>query len=252
MKRVLFAGAGLFALAMAAQSAVAADMPRPVVKAPAMVAAPMFNWSGFYAGAHAGYGWGDTKMRDVSADTYGIGGNCDCVDWDFKGALGGVQAGYRWQVGSFVYGGELDFSFSGMQRRIPSPLLANEFFETDIKWFGTGRASLGYALDRGLIYLTGGFAYADIENRYDDPLDTNFAVSKGVKWGWTVGAGLEYAFAPNWTVRAEYLYVDLRDTRGRFFDGDPYVFEFDNRFHVARVGLNYRFASGKGPVAASY
>ena len=134
-----------------------------------------------------------------------------------------------------------------MQRRIPSPLLGNEFFETDVKWFGTGRASLAYAVDRGLIYLTGGFAYADVENRYDDPADSNFAVSKGVKWGWTVGAGLEYAFASDWTVRAEYLYVDLGDTRGSFFDGDPFDFEFDIRFHVARVGLNYRFATGKAP-----
>jgi outer membrane immunogenic protein len=246
MRFIPLTGASLFGLVVAVTPVAAADMPvkAPITKAAAL--APVFNWTGFYAGVHAGYGWGDTRIVDVG-DNYGIGSSCACFEWDFDGALGGVQAGYRWQSGSIVYGGELDFSFSGMQRRLASPLLANEFFETDIKWFGTGRVSVGYAVDRGLIYITGGFAYADVESRYDDPLDSNFAVASKVKWGGTAGAGVEYAFAPNWSLRAEYLYVDLGTIRGTFFDPGPFHFDFDNRFHVARAALNYRFATGKSP-----
>ena len=246
MKRILLTVLGL--LFLAAQPVAAADIP---VKAPAAktVVATAYNWSGSYFGGHLGYGWAKTNVNDV--DNYSFSSNCPPVcEFEFgsKGLIGGVQAGYNWQSGTFVYGTELDFSFSGINHELTNPLCCGgtESFATDVKWFGTGRVRFGVAADRALAYLTGGVAVADFESRYNDP--PSFAIASGPKWGWTAGAGLEFASAANWTWRVEYLYIDLRTARGSF-DGTPPRFDFDNRIHVARLALNYKFATGKYPVA---
>jgi outer membrane immunogenic protein len=246
MKRVLFTVLGLMFLA--AQPVAAADIP---VKAPAAqtVVATAYNWSGSYFGGHLGYGWARTHINDV--DNYSFSSACPPVcEFEFgsNGLIGGVQAGYNWQSGTFVYGAELDFSLSGINNAVTNPLCCagTESFATDVNWFGTGRVRFGVTLDRALAYLTGGVAVADFESRYNDPPSSNFAVASGIKWGWTAGAGLEFAGSTNWTWRVEYLYIDLRTARGSFDDNR---FDFDNRIHVARLALNYRFATGKYPVA---
>lgn len=249
MKRVLLAGVGLLALSFAGQPSFAADMPRPVTKAPIMVAAPMFNWTGFYVGGTVGYGWGRSTIHDI--DDFCLGaGTCPTphVNYDFNGAVGGVLAGYNWQSGNLVFGAELDFSASGMDGvriyRPPGPAR----LETDIDWFGTGRLRIGYAADRALVYLAGGFAYADVENRMTS--GSSSARSSEAKWGWTAGAGWEYALPQAWTFRLEYLFIDLEDGRGSVAPPSTGRFEWENRFHVVRAGLSYKFASGKAPLAA--
>jgi outer membrane immunogenic protein len=240
--------------AFLAAPAIAADMRMPV-KAPPPVATAVYNWTGFYLGGHAGYGWGRSKITDL--DGYGFIGLAPAgttFPFNSNGAIGGVQAGYNWQAGSLVFGVEFDFSFSGMRKNLPTPfnpaIHRGENFTADVNWFGTGRLRLGVPVDRALFYATGGLAYAEVENRFDDPNNGFFVAQEKVRWGWTAGGGIEYAFAPNWTMRGEYLFVDLKDTDPVPVTGLPiFRVKWEDHFHVARFGLNYRFG---GPIVARY
>ncbi len=182
MKKFLFSGAALAVLALATP-AFAADMPSrgPVYKA--APAATLFNWTGFYIGAHGGYGWGD------------FGGASP------EGGFGGGQIGVNYQFApNWVWGVEADVSGSGVK---------DDFLGASVKTdvFGTARLRLGYTVDRTMIYGTGGLAWAD--TKLNDGLVSNSQTN----FGWTIGGGLEYAFAPNWTAKVEYLYADYgRDT----------------------------------------
>ena len=220
----------------------AADIPAPIYKAPpaAIVAT---TWTGFYIGAHGGYGWGTATITDV--DCYCIASS-GFAGFQFpfsdQGWVAGAQLGYNWQSGNLVYGLEADFSFSGIKRNAFLPELipgSGETYSANIDWFGTVRGRLGWALDRVLPYVTGGFAYAQVENHYNDPLDGNFSTVKDVKVGWTVGGGLDYAIDPNWSIRAEYLFINLEKSAGDFPDGQR--FDWDNEFHIVRAALNRRF-----------
>jgi outer membrane immunogenic protein len=247
MSRILPVLLSSIALAGAALPATAADLP---VKAPireAVVLAP--GWTGFYIGGHAGYGWGRSTIHDL--DDFCLGaGTCPTpsVGYRFNGALGGAQAGYNWQSGNVVIGAEVDISFAGMKDtlefRPPGPALLT----TEVDWFGTGRLRLGYAIASSLLYATGGVAFVDVENRMQS--GNTVAATSDVKWGWTVGGGWEYAFASNWTVRAEYLFIDVEKTKAAVPSPASGRFEWDNHLHIARVGLNYRF--GAAPVVARY
>lgn len=223
-------------------------------------AAAAYNWAGLYVGGHLGYGRATARITDI--DCYCIVAGAGAFagfkfPFSYNGWVGGAQLGHNWQAGRWVYGVELDISFSGMRTSFASPLFpaaAQESFSSKITWFGTGRARLGYAFDRVLPYVTGGVAFANIENRYNDPLDGNFSVASGVKWGWTAGGGVEVALNPAWSIRGEYLHVQLRTAAGNFPAGvgcgnRGCRFDWDNHFHVYRVGLNYRFG---GPIAARY
>ena len=156
MKHVLLAGAGLFVLAMA-QPSVAADMPRPVTKAPAMVAAPMFNWSGFYVGGNVGYGWGKYKEElfdggsSVASESIGL-----------DGAFVGGQIGANVQTGSIVWGVEADIqkSWIGGDERWAFPGLTVTA-EVEVDWFATLRGRVGIAHGPSLFFLTGGIAHGE-------------------------------------------------------------------------------------------
>ena len=242
MKRHLLASAGLLALAFAAQPTLAADLSRaPVMKAPAMVAAPLFNWSGFYAGVQGGKGWGDTEHIQGSART---------GEFDLDGWAAGVTLGANWQfAGSWVFGLETDFSWSAIDAAIGDGIHGTGFgcdpsgCRTEVKWFGTARARLGPTFGPLFPYLTGGFAYGKVHAEISgasifDGTDT--------RTGWTAGAGLEYAFAPNWSAKIEYLFVDLGSFN--YCKSCESPARASAEFHLARVGLNYRFATGKAPV----
>ncbi|WAC25687.1 outer membrane protein [Ancylobacter sp. SL191] len=203
----ILAGAGLAAALMAVQvatPAAAADLSYP---APAAYAAPapVFSWTGFYIGANAGYGWG---AADASDDTNGF--------------LGGIQAGYNWQTaGNFVLGIEADLQASNIE----SPTY-------QLDYFGTVRARAGFAFDQAMIYGTGGFAYG--RGTYQ----LNGLSNDQTQTGWTIGAGGEYAFAPNWTVKAEYLYLDLgKET----YDTAVGPIDVGTTANILRAGVNYKF-----------
>lgn len=209
MKKVLLAGAALAAL-FTVSAASAADIPaRPYYKAPP---APVFNWTGFYIGVHGGYAWGDADLNGVSAEP--------------EGAFGGVQLGYNWQFSpNWVFGIETDIAFSDINDSVAGN-------NTDLRYFGTVRARVGYAWDRSLLYVTGGFAYGNNE------ISTGAGSDDQTHFGYAVGAGYEWAFARGWSAKIEYLYVDL--------DSETYnvggvVGNASLDFSTIKLGVNYRF-----------
>jgi outer membrane immunogenic protein len=216
-KRLLLSGIALAAFAFAAP-ALAADMPTrgPVYKA---APAPLFNWTGFYIGANAGYSWGDAANLKPS------------------GWSGGGQIGYNWQYApNWVFGLEADMSGSDISdTRIGGAPLA----QSKIDYFGSARARLGYTVDRVMVYGTGGLAWA-----HDRANDGLVAADKE-HVGWTAGAGIEYAFAPNWSTKLEWLYAD--------YGSKTYALTAPTRIdptdNTVKLGLNYRFG---GPVYSRY
>ena len=221
-----------------AQVASAADMARPVYKAaPVMMQA--YNWSGFYAGIHGGYGWGED-----SASAFGITSSGDIDGW-----FGGGQIGWNWQApGSpWVWGIEADLSGSDIGSSATALGLTAD---TNLNMFGTVRGRLGYAWDRVLVYGTGGYAWGRNEITFSAP---GISVSEERSHsGWVAGAGVEWALADNWTAKIEYQYLMLDSER--YFPTVLGGFDADADIHTVRVGLNYRFGGGygKGPVTARY
>ncbi len=226
MKRfMLVACATLFAIETASTS-FAADLPKPSYKAPVYVA-PQFSWTGFYAGINGGYGWGKSNWSNT-----GLG--VSTGDFNTKGAIAGGTLGYNRQTGSWVWGIEADLDYSWIKgstnTNCGSPC------ETDNNWLATARGRLGYARDRWLPYLTGGAAYGNIKVPSTPP----FLSSDKSKFGWTAGAGVEYAFLGAWSVKLEYLYVDLgKVSCAATSCGLPADVSFNA--NIVRAGLNYRF-----------
>ncbi len=251
MKKLL--AAAVAAAALSAAPALAIDMP---VKAPVYKAAPapMFNWTGFYVGGHVGYGWAFPEITESTTGT--PVGNPPRP----RGILGGAQLGYNWQAGNWVYGLESDITWSRVAGSsicvVPGGTL-NCRGEPDLYSTVTGR--IGYAADRSLYYVKGGAAWMSEGFRH---LSITIPTCVGTPctgsnstWGWTIGAGGEYAFAPNWTLRLEYDFLDFGNkehvtvTNGVSADN----FELTRTFHLIKLGLNYKFGDlGKGPVSAKY
>ena len=223
MKRLFFAGV---ALAVLSGTAFAADLPqRPQVytKAPAYVAPIAYNWTGFYLGINGGYGFGNSSF----SGTPGTG------NFDVNGGMVGGTLGYNWQAGQMVYGLETDIDWSNI---LGSAACGAFSCETRNNYLGTARGRIGYAADRWLPYITGGLAYGDVEARVP-----GIGSASDTRVGWTVGGGLEYALAQNWTVKAEYLYVDLGKFDCAAACGGTPPDNVDFRSHVVRAGLNYKF-----------
>lgn len=194
----------------------AADLP---VKAPpaAVMLPPPFTWMGFYIGANAGYGWG-------SAD-FDAGPNLDNQE---GGSVGG-QIGYNWQVGEVVFGVEADLQYADLTDDYS--FLNGSRVRTNLDYFGTVRARLGYAFDMFLPYVTGGLAYGKNKVNFDYSIPDS---ADNTHVGYTVGGGVEYAFSPNWSTKVEYLWTDLGD--------ETYIGrKVDVSFSTVRAGINYRF-----------
>ena len=122
--------------------------------------------------------------------------------------------------------------------------------KTEVKWLGTVTGRIGYAWDRMLLYVKGGGAW--VRDVYTITAGGGFfAETRDTNWGWTIGAGLEYGLTPNWSVKAEYNYLDFGTERIRFTPnvGAPFDRDVDQHIHVVKVGINYRFG---GPVVARY
>ena len=228
MKRLLLAVAGL--AAVAATSALAADLPRgqplPPPRAPAYV--PFFTWNGFYTGINAGYAFGSSKWTDTVTHL-STGG------FNVNGPMIGATVGYNLQLGWFVVGVEGDADWTSIKgsTTINCP---NTTCKTANNWLGTARGRIGYAFDRFMPYLTAGAAIGNIKG-------TVGAVNhfSAARVGWTGGVGVEYAFIDNWSVKLEYLYVDLgKATCAATCSGtDPFSVSFTTS--VARAGVNYKF-----------
>jgi outer membrane immunogenic protein len=237
----------------------AADIP---IKAPAAA----YAWTGFYVGGHAGFGIANNNV-DVGflPDPVFFGALPLSVKADTKGPLGGIQAGHNWTIGAFVVGAEADISLADVSGSGVTPVIhptqgfQGLFFQAHqrMDWFGTARLRLGTTpAERLLVYLTGGLAFGHIDYRAHDTnptieahIDTQRSSTRA---GWTVGGGVEWVLARNWTVKAEYLYYDLGDLTF-ITDAAPPNPPFqarialEERGHVVRAGLNYKFG---GPADA--
>ena len=189
-----------------ASAAVAADFPAsPYYTAPAPSSA--YSWAGPYLGANLGYAWGsvDNNLTKPS------------------GFAGGVQAGYNWQTGPWVFGVEGDIEVTGAEDTFAPWKFSNP-------WFGTVRGRAGYALSNILFYGTGGLAFGELRG------ETFGLAESHTNLGWTAGVGAEVGFAPNWSAKIEYLFVDLADSNFTI-TGAPNGY----RFGLVRAGVNYHF-----------
>ena len=197
-----------------------------------------YNWSGFYAGIHGGYGWGEGSGNVLGATGFG----------DIDGWFGGGQIGINWQApGSpWVWGIEADLSGSDIGT---SAAGFGVTADSTLDMFGTVRGRLGYAAwDRAMIYATGGFAWG--RNELSISALGLTATEDRTHTGWVVGGGVEWALLDNWTAKVEYQYLMLDSET--YFPAAGGV-NLDADIHTIRVGLNYRFGGyGKAPVMAKY
>jgi outer membrane immunogenic protein len=226
-----------------------------------------YNWTGFYVGINGGGAWSPDRSIFVN-ETFN---NAPFFDGAFgtrsvQGGFGGAQLGYRSQHGPWVFGGEFDAmggSISGRSREIFTPYLTagnaitirtNEC----VDFFSTLTGRVGYAFDRTLIYATAGGAAVNTNLRINMTDTFGFdaaARSKGLRGGYVVGAGVEYGFKGNWSLRAEYQYIDAGNAliSAREFSGAvPSTFNIYNstrtNYSTFQVGVNYRL-DGPGTTA---
>jgi outer membrane immunogenic protein len=225
----------------AALPASAADLgARPYGQAPAY-AAPIYNWTGFYVGGHAG--------GAVSSNEFVNGFITSKHDVRF---LGGVQLGADYQFGqSFVVGVEGQYSwFGGNNNGIVFP--GGFVYTNDRRSLGSLTGRVGYTWGPGLLYLKGGYAYSDNRETLTlGGLPVAFAFDNSHRYGYTVGTGVEYMFAQNWSAKMEYQYYDFGSSR--FVAPVAFVpfGAFRNDEHTLKAGVNFRFNLG-GPTAARW
>jgi outer membrane immunogenic protein len=251
MKKFLLGTVGLIALGMAAP-AVAADLPaRTYTKAPAYVAA-VYDWSGFYIGANGGYGWSHDCRRNLT-----IALDLGC--YDATGGVAGGQIGYRWQSAGWVFGLEAQGDWANLrgstQNLNTSAAEPLGRIGSRMDAFGLFTGQVGYAWNNALLYLKGGAAVTDRRFDYINPLTGALSASTGysTNWGGTVGAGVEYGFAPNWSAAFEYDHI-FEDRHGVTFTtpagvvlGGSRISGGDTDLVTARI--NYRWG---GPVISKY
>ncbi|MFK4512390.1 outer membrane beta-barrel protein [Bradyrhizobium daqingense] len=263
--------------ALCATDAKAADIALKAPPAPP----PVFSWTGFYAGVHAGYGTGDGNAASVDPSALlalfpGVNNATSTASAPFtlgvgqSGWLGGLQAGYNWQAGHMVAGVEADVSVSGIGGRASGAYALRPVFlvgdfdnytgsvtvTQDIDYLGTLRGRLGYASNNWLLYATGGLAWAHVKASLDSSharLTNNLLIAgfpgaldghasaSGYNLGYAVGGGGEWSFAPRWSLKAEYLYLYLGRQLSLSIPGTSMPAS-DIELHTLRIGLNRQFA----------
>jgi|KBSSwiStaDraftv2_1062776.scaffolds.fasta_scaffold71450_3 outer membrane immunogenic protein len=216
-------------------TAFAADMAaRPYTKAAPLAA--VYNWTGFYIGAQVGGAFGDVNA--VSGPFPGAINQA--YSYDLSGVVGGGHIGYNWQVSpNWVFGFEGDGEATSVRDSGIGTL--GFFHETRLNWLASARARLGYAAGNTLLYVTGGAAFGEVEvTKANPPGAVPFAIYTDTLTGWTVGAGVEHMFAPNWTGRLEYRYTDLGETsfQSVLANSQDYA---SVKFHAVRAGISYKF-----------
>jgi outer membrane immunogenic protein len=207
MTRFIFRIVALIAAGWA-MSAQAADLNYGS-RAPYTVNQPLnaYSWAGPYIGGNLGYAWGSVDNNPTKP----------------SGVSGGIQGGYNWQNGPFVFGLEGDIQITGSDDTFAPWKFSNP-------WFGTVRGRAGYAFNNIYLYGTGGLAFGELRAE-------TFGLSEShTNAGWTVGVGAEFGLVQNWTAKIEYLYVDLSNSNFSITGvSNGY------RFGVVRAGVNYHF-----------
>jgi outer membrane immunogenic protein len=292
----IFIGSATLASLFAVTGAFAADLsPRMYTKAP-VAAAVVYDWTGFYIGGNAGYSWGRASTDGVISGTQSVSefrtagptllpgfpvtttlGSVPLSGRsNVNGFIGGGQIGYNWQRGTWLFGLEADFQGSDERGSGDVCIVAgcpagSTAFTANYKldWFGTARGRIGFLpAARVLLYATGGLAYGHFGANIPADPTTTWGATRA---GWTVGAGAEAAIDNNWSVKLEYLYMDLGDVGSSSASATNVTNALNtplpgfntvttttltSAFHthftdnIVRVGVNYRF--GAAPVVAKY
>jgi outer membrane immunogenic protein len=194
-------------------------------------ALPAYNWSGFYAGVNAGVSLSQVGVRAPDAE--------NAVDVAALSLMGGVHAGYNWHAApNWFVGVEGDLGFLGADRSLTDWNDSDINFGVKTGWYGTLRGRVGYSTGPALLYVTGGTAIVKVRNNFDNTVVAAGESKTAV--GWTVGAGIETVLGQGWTAKTEYLYIDAGKNKV-FNVSENELATFDNRFHVFRLGLNYKF-----------
>jgi outer membrane immunogenic protein len=252
MRRLAVIGAGLLSIASFAGAASGADLARLPTKAPAMVA-PVYDWSGVYIGANGGGG----SSRECLTITSDNGNAVPPTSQGCHNATGGIvggQLGYRWQASNWVFGVEaqgdwanLTGSGASLGVRLPATN------QTTVDGIGLFTGQVGYAWNNILLYLKGGAALT--HNKYSTSFTATGVVynqASDTRWGGAVGTGLEFGFAPNWSVAIEYDHLFMGSPSIVFPASAIAVTRSDNisqDVDMGTVRLNYRFG---GPIVAKY
>jgi outer membrane immunogenic protein len=266
MKTVVFAASFL---AFGMVSAHAADFPA-TAPPPAPAAVALYSWTGVYAGVNAGAVSSDARTTMTASNFFASAaliGSDGSVGLDKTGLTAGGQAGYNWQMDRFLLGVEADIGYTDIKRitssiRVAAPGLPLGFGVAQgvsSDWLATVRGRAGFVANEWLFYATGGAAIASFKfaqgEAFPDCPCSKTGGSSSTKVGWTIGGGVEFAAAFNWTVKAEYLYVDLgtqsfNDNLGAFgFPGASFTHQVRLTENIGRVGVNYHF---NAPIAAKY
>ena len=245
MKKVLLVTASLIALGAAAP-AIAADLAaRPYTKAPPMIAA-LYDWSGFYIGINGG--WGSSNNSWDALAPFGSEGSHDA-----SGGTVGGQVGYRWQAGTWVFGVEAQGNWADFSGSNVSLLFPGFVNHSKVDAFGLFTGQVGYAANNVLLYVKGGAAVTS--NSYN--VTTLVGLPAGItgddsRWGGAVGAGLEFGFAPNWSLGVEYNHLFMQDRTYTFAVPGGGVFGTDRigqDVDLVTARLNYEFG---GPAVPRY
>lgn len=255
MKRTKVALAALTLMTAVSPTVWAADLD-PVT----------FDWSGVYLGLNAGGAWNDSEVRSrVESLELGdivAGELSERLGADDLAFTGGGLIGVNWQYESLVLGLETDFNYLGFSQSKQRDVLVDSGGNLDLpvstglklesNWYGTIRARVGFAADNLLFYGTGGVAYGQIKaSGYIDSDGVDGVGSwhgsvDDINWGWTLGAGMEYAFDDNWLVGAEYLFTDLGSASWRYNNDSKLPDtnargDADLQFNVLRMTVKYKF-----------
>ena len=229
----------------------AADL---AMKAPP-VPPPVWSWTGFYIGGHAGAGWGTTETTLTSLTGAGVGplvGGIALTQNDRSGFVGGGQVGYNYQAGWAVFGVQGDIAALSIDGTT-SCLGLGASCTAKSDWLATVTGRIGGVLaDHTLVYVKGGAAWLNTSHSFAIPPvlgPAAFSVSSdSTSFGWLLGMGAEYAFTPNWSAFIEYDYIDF-DKANIALDFTPLVgvpaianIDVKNKLSIAKIGLNYKFS----------
>jgi outer membrane immunogenic protein len=238
MRRLFMTALSLLALGGAAR---AADLP-PAPQLPPLEAQPV--WTGFYAGLKVGGAFGSSR------NAFNIAGfGLPSFNTPLQGVVGGGEAGYNWQTGPWVLGLEASLEGSGLSgsRTAPCPpplcgALAPSYAQK-LPWFGTLRPRIGYALGNWLFYATGGGALGRVDTNATAAVGSFVATDNRsqTRGGWTIGGGVEVGFAPSWSAKIEYLYVDLGSRTTTYLLNPPISNASRFNANVITAGVNYHF-----------
>jgi outer membrane immunogenic protein len=209
-----------------------------------------YNWSGFYAGVHAGLGsgntnWSDTPATSANIDAAGLG---EKANTDMSGAFAGGQFGYNWQFkNNWVAGVEGSVSGSNIIGTSADQFNPGWTLRDRVAWVGTATARIGYAVNRVLLYGRGGLA-VDGNSFGIENVGTNLGSPGSTGLGWTAGAGVEWAIAPKLSMFVESDYYDLGGQTA-YFAGNmygpganaPFSTKISQTIETLDFGVNYRF-----------